>query len=238
MKISINTAVFLDQMNAGHSQYEVLQTLIGKPIANIEVRGEFFQDDTRDAELAKISDLAAENGWGLYYSIPEALFDDGKLNPHLQNYLTMATKFGIKNLKISLGDAPTVDASLKKTLLAIPTDQVSISVENEPNAHGEVDKIVKFLRATDQHFGYTFDSGNWYWIKQDPQTAMDQLQSMLTIFHLKNIKNLDTTMLDDGATDWVKLTQKVPTGIPVFLEYNIPTERLLDSEIAKVNRLL
>ena len=67
---------------------------------------------------------------------------------------------------------------------------------------------------------------------------MDQLQSFVTVFHLKNIKKRDTTMLDDGDTDWQRLTQKVPAGVPVFLEYNIPTSQQLDAEITKVNQLL
>lgn len=238
MKVSINTAVFLDQMNAGHSQYEVLQGLIGKPIDNVEVRGEFFNDGSRAAELDKISDLAKENGWGLYYSIPEALFNAGKLNQHLDDYIAMAKKYDIRNLKISLGDYGALTDDVKQLLEQIPTTEVSLSVENEPNDHGEVAKVFNFLDTMDGHFGYTFDSGNWYWINQDPQTAMDQLRSKMTIFHLKNIKNRDTTMLDDGDTDWRKLTKKVPAGVPVFLEYNIQNQELLDSEITKVNELL
>ena len=67
---------------------------------------------------------------------------------------------------------------------------------------------------------------------------MDQLSSKITVFHLKNIKDYDTTMLDDGDTDWQRLTKKIPAGVPVFLEYNIPSAKLLDQEIAKVNELL
>lgn len=238
MKVSINTAVFLDQMNAGHSQYDVLQELVGKPIDNVEVRGEFFQKDSRDAELDKISELANQNGWGLYYSIPEALFNDGEINPHINDYLAMAKKYDIRNLKISLGNYEALNKDVKQLLMQIPTNDVTISVENEPNDHGEVPKVFNFLDTTDGHFGYTFDSGNWYWIDQDPQAAMNQLQSKVTIFHLKNIKNRDTTMLDDGDTDWQKLTSKVPAGVPIFLEYNIPSAKLLDQEISKVNELL
>lgn len=238
MKVSINTAVFLDQMNAGQSQYEVLQQLVGKPIDNVEVRGEFFKEDSRDAELSKISDLATDNGWGLYYSIPEALFNDGELNNHLADYIAMATNFGIRNLKISLGDYGELTADKLAQIAAIPTDKVTISVENEPNNHGEVKKLVNFLNAIHGHLGYTFDAGNWYWIDEDPQSAMDQLKSFVTIFHLKNIQNRDTTMLDDGDTDWHQLTNKVPNNVPVFLEYNIPSAELLNSEITKVNELL
>lgn len=238
MKVSINTAVFLDQMNAGHSQYDVLQELIGKPIDNVEVRGEFFQPASQEAELNKISELAHQNNWGLYYSIPEALFNDGELNPHLTDCIALAKRIGIKNLKISLGDYGALTKDTKQLLMQIPTNDVAISVENEPNEHGEVPKIFNFLDTTNGHFGYTFDSGNWYWIDQDPQAAMDQLSSKITVFHLKNIKDRNTTMLDDGDTDWQHLTKKVPAGVPTFLEYNIPSAKLLDQEIAKVNELL
>ena len=65
MHVSINTAAFLDQMNAGKSQYEVIQQLVGLPIDNVEVRGEFFKGN-RDAELQKIREFVNKNDWGLY----------------------------------------------------------------------------------------------------------------------------------------------------------------------------
>lgn len=238
MHVSINTAAFLDQMNAGKSQYEVIQQLVGLPIDNVEVRGEFFKGN-RDAELQKIREFVNKNDWGLYYSVPEAFFNDGNINVNIPSYVDMAKKFGIKNLKFSLGDYGNITddkiAVIQKIVDSLGS--VTISVENEPNDHGHVSKIHNFLSKVNG-LGYTFDSGNWYWINEDPQDAMDDLNSFITIFHLKNIKNRDTTMLDDGDTDWKKLTNKVVKGIPVFIEYNIPSKDLLKSEINKVNALL
>ena len=73
-KVSINTAVFLNQLENGNSQFECLKQLVGKPIDAIEVRCEFFKEDGRDQELAAIQRLCEENHWQFYYSIPEALF--------------------------------------------------------------------------------------------------------------------------------------------------------------------
>lgn len=57
MQVSINTAVFLNQIQQGASQYQCLKQLVGEPLANVEVRGELFQGDTREVELDKIDQL-------------------------------------------------------------------------------------------------------------------------------------------------------------------------------------
>ena len=56
MKVSINTAVFLDHLNNGMSQLESLKILDGleNEIDNIQVRGEFFDEKTKDQEIENI----------------------------------------------------------------------------------------------------------------------------------------------------------------------------------------
>ena len=69
MKVSINTAVFLDHLNNGMSQLESLKILDGleNEIDNIQVRGEFFDEKTKDQEIENIKKACQNNGWGLYY---------------------------------------------------------------------------------------------------------------------------------------------------------------------------
>jgi hypothetical protein len=43
--------------------------------------------------------LCKENDWQFYYSIPEALFTEGRLNENIFDYLVMANEFQIQGLK-------------------------------------------------------------------------------------------------------------------------------------------
>lgn len=80
---------------------------------------------------------------------------------------------------------------------------------------------VAWVKSQKLSLGYTFDSGNWYWIDQQPEPAFAALKSAITVFHLKDIKDQTTVMLGQGATDWHSLLGQLSPEIPVFLEYNI-----------------
>lgn len=238
MKVSVNTAVFLDDMQNGVSQYECLSKLVNKPIQDIEVRGEFFKDDTQNAELNSIDQLCRSQQWNFYYSIPEELFTDGKLNENIFDYLKLAEANSIKGLKISLGSFKTLEGvDTDRLSAALKMSQVKVTVENQPNENGLLAQFVKNLAClldVVPELGYTFDSGNWYWIDESPENAFEELQKYITIFHLKDIKDRDTVMLGEGTTNWEKLLHGLKADTPVFLEYAID-ESQIDQEIEKVN---
>lgn len=241
MQVSINTAVFLTDLQAGKSQFECLKTLVGKPIDNVEIRGEFLAEETQAQELAKIETLCATQNWGLYLSVPEQLFTEGSLNSQLQDYLDLATKYHLKGLKMGLGDARHFSLNtvgqLHAMLAAFPGQ---LTIENQPNEFGtlpEFEVCAKALLEAVPKLGYTFDSGNWYWTGTEPELAFKTLKNAITVFHLKDISNHDTVMLGDGDTKWAQMVQALRPNIPVFLEYAITTNAF-DDEIAKVAAVL
>lgn len=241
MSVSINTAIFLDQLQAGTSQLDCAKTLVGKPIDNLEVRGEFFKSETKADELAQLDALCQANHWGFYYSIPEALFDQGQLNTKIADDLEMASRYHIQGLKISLGDPKGVCANdLHEFAIWLEAAKTKLTVENQPNANSQLPlftKQVKQLCAYEPRLGYTFDSGNWYWIDTDPAVAFNALASLITVFHLKDIADRDTVMLDHGATDWRAMLNQLADSIPIFLEYAIaPAD--VDAQIALVNAVI
>ncbi|WP_369468571.1 sugar phosphate isomerase/epimerase family protein [Enterococcus faecalis] len=240
MKVSINTAVFLAEMQAGSKQSDCLEKLIGKPIDNIEIRGEFLTKDAH-GELKLIAALCDENHWGLYFSIPEELFSAGELNEAIFSYLKMAKENKVKGLKIGLGSFSELSAqAVVKLRKALQVSEVKVTVENQPNENGVLETFSKNLSTVLNEIpelGFTFDSGNWYWVEEKPEEAFQQLKKDITLFHLKDIKKLDTVMLGEGETNWEKLVFELENKVPVFLEYAID-EHLLDQEINKVNSKL
>ncbi|MFD0896330.1 sugar phosphate isomerase/epimerase family protein [Loigolactobacillus binensis] len=241
MKVSINTAVFLTDLQAQTSQLDCLRRLTDSAIAAIEVRGEFFKPKTKDAELAAISTLCQQQHWQFYYSVPEELFQGDHLNPTLAATLKMAQQYHIKALKFSLGNITnitTADLIALRQQLAATTIQVTI--ENQPNANGILATFAQrlaWLKQQQLPLGYTFDAGNWCWVATDPLAAFMQVQPAITIFHLKAIRARTTVLLDTQPADWQQMLNRLAADIPVFLEYAIPAEQLA-AQIALVNQQL
>lgn len=228
-KILVNTAVFENDVKNGASQLDMIKKITDLGIDGVEVRGEFFGED-RDQELTALKELAQSKNWLLYFSIPEQLFVENKVNENLTSYLDLATKYSIGSLKISLGEIDKLDDGLiaeLKDLLA--PYNVQLTIENEQNEHGHMDHVLdinKEIKQAGLPIGYTFDAGNWYWINEDPEKAMDKLNSYVTILHLKNIQNKGTVLLDKGATNWKNLINAVTPDIPVAIEYPMTLDEL------------
>lgn len=241
MQASINTAVFANEIQAGNSQLSYLEKLSDYPIDNIEVRGELFNKDTKDEELKDIYSLCKKKDWGFFYSVPEQLFKTNEVNPNIESHLKMAQKYHIENLKISLGDLSEVSAEQLNSLKDLLNQyDIKVTIENEPNENGTLRNIVQQiikLRELDIPLGYTFDSGNWYWIEEDPIDAFKNVSDAITVFHLKDIKDKETVMLNEGATDWKSLINNLSKDIPVFIEYET-SEQELPGQIKLVNDVL
>lgn len=241
MQVSINTAVFLEDLQNGQTQSNCVRSLVGRPIDNIEVRGEFFTEDQKSTELQTIAQLCKDNHWGFYYSIPEELFSNDHVNPNIYDALEMANQYDLQGLKISLGNPFDVDQSeLAHLKQALASCSATLTVENQPNQNGQMPAFaasVKQLLELIPALGYTFDSGNWYWINDRPEVAFESLNVITTVFHLKDILNQETVMLGDGQTDWQPMVQALAPNVPVFLEYAIAPDQL-DGQIELVNQVL
>lgn len=241
MNVSINTAIFLHDINNGKSQLDCLQQITNLPIETIEVRGELFVGNTKDKELAAIDQLCMDNNWNFFYSIPEQLFLTDHVNSNMKNYLEMAQKNHISQLKISLGDLWNItDKQLTALKSLLEQFKIVVTIENEPNDNGILENFETSLirlKTAQVPLGYTFDSGNWYWIYESPSIAFKQLQDDITVFHLKDIKMKNTVMLGQGATNWEAMLRDLSHDVPVILEYDIPDDQL-ESQIKLVNQLL
>lgn len=241
MNVSINTAVFLHNIEAGESQLDCLKKLTGSSIDNIEVRGEMFDDNTKDEELKRINLLCADNDWKFFYSVPEQLFNTDQVNANLKSYLEMAEKYHIDHLKISLGNMSQItENQLVDLKRLLDQHTVQVTIENQPNDDGIVDVVQKSLaklKNYDIPLGYTYDAGNWYWIFETPTDAFNHVKNYISVFHLKDIKRKQTVMLDNGATDWRTIVKQLKDDTPIFLEYDIP-DNLLQNQIDLVNELI
>ncbi|MGY3820655.1 sugar phosphate isomerase/epimerase family protein [Ligilactobacillus salivarius] len=240
MHLSINTAVFEDEIKKGKSQLECLERLPDKIIDSIEVRGEFFDEERVEEELEEISNLCEKNRWKLFYSVPQELFNSDGFNQDIENKIALAEKYNVSNLKYSLGHINVKNIDVNELNDILNNTSVNVTIENQPNDNGtliEMKKAINYLNDNHIKLGYTFDSGNWYWIDENPHVAFDELRENISVFHLKDIKSKNTIMLNNGDTDWRYMLNKLGENIPVFLEYGIDENKIID-EMEKVEDVL
>lgn len=242
MKTSVNTAIFVERLNNGESQINCLKDLtkIKNLIDNIQVRGEFFDEKTKDKELEEIKKLCQENGWGLYYSVPEEFFKNGKINSSFKENLEMSKKHQINHLKYFIGDSTGVAKSeIQKIDNQLKNSDIDLTLENLSNNTGDLTHVEAGLKAIQEmkNIGFTYDAGNWYWVDENPTNAFNRLKSQITNFHLKDIKDKETVMLGEGTTDWKPMVRQLSDDIPIFLEYGIPTRKIAD-QIKLVNSVI
>lgn len=240
MHLSINTAVFEDEIKKGKSQLECLERLPDKIIDSIEVRGEFFDEERVEEELEEISNLCEKNRWKLFYSVLQELFNSDGFNQDIENKIALAEKYNVSNLKYSLGHINVKNTDINELNDILNNTSVNVTIENQPNDNGslvEMKKALNYLNDNHIKLGYTFDSGNWYWINENPHVAFDELRENISVFHLKDIKSKNTMMLNNGDTDWRYMLNKLGENIPVFLEYGIDENKIID-EMKKVEDVL
>lgn len=240
MHLSINTAVFEDEIKKGKSQLDCLERLPDKIIDSIEVRGEFFDEERVEEELEEISNLCEKNRWKLFYSVPQELFNSDGFNQDIENKIALAEKYNVSNLKYSLGHINVKNTDINELNDILNNTSVNVTIENQPNDNGslvEMKKALNYLNDNHIKLGYTFDSGNWYWINENPHVAFDELRENISVFHLKDIKSKNTMMLNNGDTDWRYMLNKLGENIPVFLEYGIDENKIID-EMKKVEDVL
>lgn len=240
MHLSINTAVFEDEIKKGKSQLECLERLPDKIIDSIEVRGEFFDEERVEEELEEISNLCEKNRWKLFYSVPQELFNSDGFNQDIENKIALAEKYNVSNLKYSLGHINVKNTDINELNDILNNTSVNVTIENQPNDNGslvEMKKALNYLNDNHIKLGYIFDSGNWYWINENPHVAFDELRENISVFHLKDIKSKNTMMLNNGDTDWRYMLNKLGENIPVFLEYGIDENKIID-EMKKVEDVL
>ena len=234
--IGINTLVYMDALQDGTPQSELLENIASHGITLAEVRREYIADD---AEYDAIANAAARNRLTLFYSVPESITMNGDINPRFTQFLDEATRMHASNVKFNQGDIRKVS---QQTLRLIDREaarhEVTLSVENDQTpenctlscTHASLGNIAENGSAV----GYTFDLGNWYWRGEDPQAAFDRLLDHITVFHLKNVNGsqdrdrLATTMLQDGVIDWQPMLRRLPANVPVLLEFPIPAPQVAE----------
>lgn len=221
-QLVLNLLVFAEKVEKGALQAELIQEAAHLGFANVEIRREYFKD--LEKEMPVIKKIAEELKITLFYSVPEEVFIEGKLNPQLSVYLEEAKAMGVKHIKWNIGDFQELPVA---ELKALTKQGIAINIENDQTqTSGTIQAIAKFMEAVTKNqlnIGYVYDLGNWRFVGEDEVEAAEKLKDYVRYIHIKDVTYIDekptATDLGTGVIDWQKVLTILPKDVPVAIEY-------------------
>lgn len=236
MKLLLNTIV---SQKTGLNQDQFIAALDTTPqeMDGVEIRYELLPQEklARKAAIDHVLEVSQRHNWEIYLSVPESLFLPEGLNPLLEGYLQVAQALNAQSVKINTGDSAGITLGAKEELEMLRAQYpLRLTVENDQtpengSAQG-VRQVLQRIAELEMPIGYTFDSGNWQYMGEDPKAMFVELESRITVFHMKNMVQQQTTLLDEGAANWREF---VTLPVPYILEYPMTLEQL-PTEIQKI----
>lgn len=241
-ELGINLLVYKNALDQGVTQSSLLGKIKNQGINLAEVRREYIKDQN---ERECIRKEAEKWHMKLCYSVPEKLMIDQMPNQNLQVYMDEAMEMGVCNVKFNIGDLHKAKNDGMEELKHILNQySMTVTIENDQTEeNGTLSCVQAALQNIEKYkipTGYTMDIGNWYWQKENPKEAFEQLKNQIQIFHLKNIdfvqENPETVLLEKGKIPWQKMVKQLKEKAMVFLEYPME-EKEISEQIETVKAI-
>lgn len=237
-RLVLNFLVFAEKVENGALQSELLPEIAELGFQSVEIRREYFKD--LEKEMPVIKAEAERLKLELFYSVPDEVYVDGKINPKLEDYLVEAKQMGVKQIKWNIG---AFDGDLHEDeLKTLIESGVAITIENDQTqTSGTITAIqtyMKAVKASGLAIGYVYDLGNWRFVGEDEMKAAEELADYVQYIHMKDVSyekdQPKAAGLDHGVIDWRKVLTILPKNRPIAIEY--PTTST--AEILEAKQLL
>ncbi|RPA63616.1 sugar phosphate isomerase/epimerase [Aerococcus agrisoli] len=220
----LNTIAYGDLVkNDNFGQLDMLQSIHETGFQTVELRSEYF--DGSEEELRDLKTTSRDLGLKVFLSIPAPLFEAGKLNAKLDEFLALAQAVGAVQLKINLGryDPATVADDMVVVNDKIATTGVVIVLENDNTPEmGSSDYFKGFLETYgNDQVGMCFDVGNFLFFQEDPVEAVKNVLPYIHYMHLKQVEEATQASLAGlsvGDVDITSILKLVDPAIPVAVE--------------------
>lgn len=223
-ELVLNMLVFAEKVENGAVQSDLIEESVALGFRKIEVRREYFKDLAN--EMADIKKLAEKHALELFYSVPDEVFVDGKVNSKLDVYLSEAKQMGITHIKWNIGDFAHYTGDLTE-LKSLSEYGIEVNIENDQTqTSGTISAIETFMEAISKKgltIGYVYDLGNWRFVNEDEKTAAEQLGKYVRYIHVKDVVYMEgkphAVGLDHGEIDWREMLTVLPGNVPIAIEY-------------------
>jgi len=241
--IVINTLVFLEDLKKGTEQSKLLEGINSIGINKVEIRREFIKNFSK--EITEIRNRTEQFGMELFYSVPEYLYKEGKLDLiSIEKYFIESEKMCCRHVKMNIGEGNKItEAEVKLINQLCDNYSVDLTIENDQTTeNGKINKIIDFLdncKKMGLNINATFDIGNWVWQNESVEENANRLKNYVTYIHIKDVTKVEgirASLLDEGVINWRKILKIFNDDVPVALEYPCypNTLEILEKEIKKL----
>ncbi|WP_199738127.1 sugar phosphate isomerase/epimerase family protein [Falsibacillus albus] len=197
----------------------------------VEIRRELLTN-VQD-ELAALKNRLREYDFFIVYSAPVELWRrNGSLNEaEMEWVFKEAVCLGASRIKVSLGyyDFTECDMhQLAKFLERWLPNNIRLLIENDQTEHGgNLESLRTFFeRAFERKLpiGMTFDTGNWHFVGEDHERALESLTTYVEYIHYKYVENqkgnlVTLPLLEDREESWRKIADVFPSVMLKALEF-------------------
>lgn len=232
-QIVVNTLVFEYRLNKGTYQHELLQELHDIGVQKVEIRREFLNSLS---ELQEIAETANHYGMEMFYSVPDSIFSNGKLQTDkLRNYLDEASQIRAKMVKFTKGEFfGWDDEDIGHFKQFAEAFSGIITVENDQTERdGKMKALIPFYSESREKgipVYATFDIGNGCWVGDDPLISAREVKKFTRFLHLKDVvmdaETPNAALLGEGRIPWQKILKEFDTNTYVAIEYPCGSEPL------------
>lgn len=225
-QIVVNTIAFMHQVQQGAKQFTFFESLAALGITHVEVRQEYFKAADEFAETAR---EAARFGIKLLYSVPQALFREGRLDTEmLTQTLAEAEALAAVVVKWTRGQFTGWREDDQNWMIrraeAFPG---LLTVENDQTEQDGTSRDYSAFLDACQQIGMplfsAFDIGNWAWVGEDPLVNAQSLRSYVRYIHVKDVvmtpQGPEAVPLAAGELPLQEVFQQLPGDALVALEY-------------------
>lgn len=240
-----NLLIFEEKWKKGERQSQLIQKSLDLGFSAIEIRREYFFNLKEEIEEIKL--LRKNQNFELYYSIPDKIFVDGKVNQKFKNYISESRELGVSKIKCNIGDFQNFKGNMKEELSFILDNPFEVNVENDQSKeNGTIVPIQSFLKKVSTEgldIGFVYDIGNWLFVSESPETAKEQLKKYTRYIHLKDITRTNSSSvsvvgIDNGQLDWRSILSDFLNDYPLAIEYPLENSEAIKTDLKKIQTYL
>ncbi|UOQ44980.1 sugar phosphate isomerase/epimerase [Halobacillus salinarum] len=246
-KVIVPLNAFADQDVYNKGQAAFIAPIFNGGAYGVEIRRELIKN--LNTELAVLKDRLKDYGLFVVYSAPAGLWcENGELNSEeLELICQEASGLGASLLKVSLGNyqASRSPFDSLRELIDRWSPQLEILIENDQTDYGGRLEVLKDFFTTASNEGVsiemTFDVGNWKFVNEEMDEALQALGHRVRYLHLKYVTErhgelVTLPLLEDEEEQWKQAAGQFSAEILKALEFPVQDEKDVAAYVEMVGR--
>ncbi|WP_141433559.1 sugar phosphate isomerase/epimerase [Bacillus sp. 03113] len=222
-------------------QDKFISSIFNAGAQGVEIRRELFA--THSPNLTLIKEKLTKYSLLTVYSAPIPLWKkDFSFNiEEVQKVFAEAEIINASWVKLSLGHFDRKNSNLTELKSFLEKyDAITLLIENDQTVEGgKIEHLASFFESAYTNeipLGMTFDIGNWKFVSEEIEIAIQKLARFVQYIHLKHVEEGETNLITlpiplEMNANWMKIVKQIPNYQMIGLEFQVKSEKILENYI-------